>query len=207
MEVNLLYSTPLYIAIMAIRRCYDSMDKSDSNIFDLGEKDQDLLRKIIKDGHTSTLEHIVFTFEINGISRACLQELARHRMASLSVQSTRYTLNKFLKNGTPAKDLLVLTGDVSVDSLNQAFLETLLRHYDSFPNDFLKYLLPEAYKTSLIWSINARSLRNFLQLRSSTRALWEMQKLAGKVKKAIGEEYQILFEDIELHYEKEESYN
>lgn len=91
MKVKLLNATPLKIAIKAIRRCYDSCGD------DLGKKDIKLLKAIIKNGHTSTIEHIVFTFDIKGISRAALQELARHRIASLSVESTRYVLKKKLQ--------------------------------------------------------------------------------------------------------------
>lgn len=50
--------------------------------------------KAIKSGHESILEHITLTYEVNNLSRACLQELARHRHISLSVESTRHTLRK-----------------------------------------------------------------------------------------------------------------
>jgi thymidylate synthase (FAD) len=67
----------------------------------IGPKDRDLIRRIIAQGHTSTLEHMVFVFDIEQLSRAALQELARHRHASLSVRSTRYTLSSQLKDEEP----------------------------------------------------------------------------------------------------------
>lgn len=93
MKVLLEHHTPLKFCIKAIRTCWNSHHKSDG-----GEADQELLIRVGKKlKHESVLEHIVFNFYITGISRACLQELARHRMASLSVESTRYTLKKLLK--------------------------------------------------------------------------------------------------------------
>lgn len=194
MEVKLLNATPLKIAIKAIRRCYDSCGD------DLGKKDLKLLKSIIKNGHTSTIEHIYFTFDIQGISRAALQELARHRIASLSVESTRYTLKK-LKNidirEFRYEDYLVETGNPIVDIYSRVGLDrTISCLEDNIKNDLTKYTLPESYKTSLIWTINARSLRNFLELRSSSKALWELRALSTQIIDSLPEEYLILFKDV-----------
>jgi hypothetical protein len=54
--------------------------------------------------HASILEHVTYNFSIEGISRACLQELARHRMASLSVKSTRYTLKELKDTNQALQD-------------------------------------------------------------------------------------------------------
>lgn len=194
MEVKLLNATPLKIAIKAIRRCYDSCGDN------LGKKDLKLLKSIIKNGHTSTIEHIYFTFDIQGISRAALQELARHRIASLSVESTRYTLKKLKNIDTREfkyEDYLVETGNPIVDIYSRVGLDrTISCLEDNIKNDLTKYTLPESYKTSLIWTINARSLRNFLELRSSSKALWELRALSIDIIDSLPEEYLILFEDI-----------
>ena len=194
MKVKLLNATPLKIAIKAIRRCYDSCGD------DLGKKDLKLLKSIIKNGHTSTIEHIVFTFDIQGISRAALQELARHRIASLSVESTRYTLKKLKNIDTREiryEDYLVETGNPMVDIYSRVGLDrTISCLNDNIKNDLTKYTLPESYKTSLIWTINAISLRNFLELRSSSKALWELRALAIEIIDSLPEEYLILFKDI-----------
>ncbi|MBD3808828.1 MAG: FAD-dependent thymidylate synthase, partial [Epsilonproteobacteria bacterium] len=62
-------------------------------------------------------------------------------------------------------------------------------------NDIAKYCLPESYKTELTWTINARSLQNFLHLRSSKDALWEIRNLANVIYGALPEEHKYLFED------------
>ncbi|WP_263832443.1 FAD-dependent thymidylate synthase [Sulfurospirillum oryzae] len=198
MKITLNHYTPLLICADAIRTCWQSFDKSDEG----GEKDRELIDRVgNKFKHASTLEHLVYNFYIEGISRALLQELARHRMASLSVKSTRYTL-KELKNeeSFTCKDVeraskyLVLTGVEMVDEMSIKALENLrLVLVEGISNDKAKYCLPESYKTELTWTINARSLQNFLTLRSDKSALWEIQDLSHALYDALPEEHKYLF--------------
>ncbi|HIP01932.1 MAG TPA: FAD-dependent thymidylate synthase [Campylobacterales bacterium] len=200
MKVTLNHHTPLVICSDAIRTCWQSFDKSD----DGGEKDRELIDRVgNKFKHASTLEHLVYTFYIKGISRALLQELARHRMASLSVKSTRYTL-KELKNeeSFDKKDIeraskyLVMTDVGMVDEMSITALENLrLVLKSGISNDKAKYCLPESYKTELTWTVNARSLQNFIGLRSDKAALWEIRDLANLLYKTLPQEHQYLFSD------------
>jgi thymidylate synthase (FAD) len=149
----------------------------------------------------------VFTFWIDGISRACLQELARHRIASLSVQSTRYCLGKQWKCEPPftpvteesllrAQKYLVFSESEHVNLQVVLALEQVrLGATKEIPNDQLKMCLPENFKTRLLWTINARSLRNFKELRLAKRAHWEIRALAGNVLAAVAHEYGILFDN------------
>jgi len=185
MQVSLKHYTPLDVCAHAIRTCWQSFDKSD----DGGEKDKALIDRVgNKYKHASTLEHLVYTFYIQGISRALLQELARHRVASLSVKSTRYTL-KELKSIEPfnendfqgASKFIVLTGNEIVDSASIKALNNLQAILKKgISNDYAKYALPECYKTELTWTINARSLQNFLSLRSAKAALWEIREFSAR---------------------------
>ena len=194
MKVELLHNTPLEIADKAISKCWDkcSDEINLQRIYRVGHKNK----------HESTLEHIVYSFDIDGISRALLQELARHRIASLSVKSTRYTL-KELKEEKPfslmsdmdrIKKYIVLT---DVEKVNEASIKALenLREIlvDKISNDKAKYCLPESYKTSLVWTINMRSLRNFIALRSNKSALWEIRLLANEIYKALPTTHQFMF--------------
>jgi len=198
MKITLNHYTPLLICADAIRTCWQSFDKSDEG----GEKDKELIDRVgNKFKHASTLEHLVYNFYIEGVSRALLQELARHRMASLSVKSTRYTL-KELKNEESftckeverASKYLVLTGVEMVDAMSIKALENLrLVLVEGISNDKAKYCLPESYKTELTWTVNARSLQNFLTLRSDKSALWEIQNLAHALYDALPEEHKYLF--------------
>lgn len=200
MKVTLHHYTPLVICSDAIRTCWQSFDKSDQG----GEKDRELIDRVgNKFKHASTLEHLVYNFYIEGISRALLQELARHRMASLSVKSTRYTL-KELKEEQPfdinqkerAEKYLVMCGVSIVDEMSIRALENLrIVLVEGISNDRAKYCLPESYKTELTWTINARSLQNFISLRSDKSALWEIRDLANAVYDALPEEHRYLFEN------------
>jgi len=218
MEIVLLYSTPLEVGVKAIRTCWQSQDKSDN----MGEKDLSLVYRVAnKNKHSSTIEHLSYTFYISGISRALLQELARHRMASLSVKSTRYTL-KELKEEDPfctadfdykgwltgkidasggyyskrASKYLVWTENNRIDISSVVALENLrIQLKSGISNDIAKYCLPESYKTELTWSINARSLQNFLALRSSKAALWEIRDLANMLYNNLPENHKFLFKD------------
>ena len=200
MQVTLLNYTPLNIGSHAIRTGWQSFEKGDNG----GEKDVELIERVgNKFKHASTLEHLSYNFYIQGISRALLQELARHRVASLSVKSTRYTLKELKKEAKfelgdfeRAARFIVLTGDETVDNASIKALENLR---DILANttkslDIVKYCLPECYKTELTWSVNARSLQNFLSLRSSKSALWEIRGLALKIYDALPNEHKFIFE-------------
>ena len=198
MRVTIKYHTPLKVCSDAIRTCWQSFDKSDNG----GEKDRALIDRVgNKFKHSSTLEHLSYNFYIQGVSRALLQELARHRIASLSVKSTRYTLKElkdeksFNDNGLErAKKYLVFTKIKEVDNASLQALENLRKILkNGVPNDKAKYCLPESYKTELHWSINARSLQNFLTLRSDKSALWEIRELATKIYNAIPLDHRYLF--------------
>lgn len=194
MQVTLLHHTPLTICSNAIRTCWQSFDKSD----DGGEKDRDLIDRVgNKFKHASTLEHLSYNFYIKGISRALLQELARHRMASLSVKSTRYTLKELKEcEQIDYEKFLVFTNNDSVDNASKAALDNLQKILQSgVSNDVAKYCLPESYKTELTWSVNARSLQNFLYLRSDKAALWEIRNLAYALFEALPSEHKYIFEN------------
>lgn len=202
MFVECLDNTSLFYCIQAIRTCWDSNDKCDSDNCNgyctkLGPKDEELIRKIVfKHKHHSTLEHLVYVFRISGISRGCLQELVRHRIASYSVKSTRYTL-KELKDTKDVKKFLYITGIELIDSKNIERLEyiQMLLNDQNYKLDELKYLIPEAYLTELVFTINARSLRNFLSLRGSSSAHFEIRELSKKILDAIPTDHRIIFED------------
>lgn len=208
MEVILLQATPLSVADIAICKCYGNTPHHDV------EKAQKRIYKVANvSKHASTIEHINFSFDIDGISRSCLQELARHRIASYTVKSSRYTLQE-LKNEcdfnkvdstyyeleddalTRASKYVILTdNNVINESIVYALEELRCAIVEGIPNDIAKYCMPEAYKTSLVMTINARALQNFLELRTSKHALWEIQELAKAMYEAIPSTHKFLFEE------------
>ena len=218
MEVKLLHNTPLEIADIAICKCYGNEPHSDE------AKIKARINRVANvSKHASTIETLVYSFDISGISRACLIELSRHRIASYTVKSSRYTLKElkneaeFIKEGVNEKGnisititdemveraskYVVLTGESQVDTSIMEALENLrLMILQDIPNDIAKYCMPEAYKTSLVMTINARALQNFLELRSSKHALWEIQNLSKAMYEVLPENHKFLFDYI---YEKE----
>jgi len=175
---------------------------------DTGDNNRALIERVgNKNKHSSTLEHLSYNFHITGISRACLQELARHRMASLSVKSSRYTLKELKKEEsfndfnnehdfTRAGKYVVFTGNPKVDSsIFYALEELRLLIEAGISNDIAKYAMVDAYKTELAWTINARSLQNFLELRTNKAALWEIRHLAYNIFDTLPKEHKYLFAD------------
>ena len=201
MEVKLLNHTPLSVADIAICKCYGNTPHEDK------DKVQARINRVANvSKHASTIEHISYSFDIDGVSRALLQELARHRLASYTVKSSRYTLQELKKEDffsymkedyTRASKYVVFTKnnevDLSIiDALNN--LKDLIMK--GINNDMAKYCMPEAYKTSLVMTINARALQNFLELRSSKHALWEIQLLAKAMYDVLPNDHKFLFDYI-----------
>lgn len=189
MTIKLLNHTPLSVADIAICKCYGNTPHEDK------DKVQARINRVANvSKHASTIEHISYSFDIDGISRACLQELARHRLASYTVKSSRYTLQE-LKNALDCElNTYLVSVNEAIDYSNAMQLQKIrFMLNDGVPNDIVKYCLPEAYKTSLVMTINARSLQNFLELRSSKHALWEIQLLAKEIYNVIPDDHKFLY--------------
>ena len=150
----------------------------------------EVLTRIIQAGHESVLEHITLTYRVQGISRALLQEVSRHRHLSLSVESTRHTLRE------------QLNGDVWDERCSDRYRTELVQWlteiaYDNpdMPNDALKYFVPEFWPTNLVLTSNIRELRHILKLRTAPAALKEFRELAHALYEAVPDEYKYLLRD------------
>ncbi|MBR0251028.1 MAG: FAD-dependent thymidylate synthase [Synergistaceae bacterium] len=186
MNVKLLTSTEALhdmenFAALAYLTCHANTDKE----YVPHEK----LERAIKDRHESILEHINLTFSIHVLSRACLQELARHRHISLSVESTRHTLKKQLKD-------IRFFDELPKEYLNlaQSFAIFAATTPD-MPNDELKYYLPEFWPTNLIITLNIREFRHILKLRTAPAALKEFRILARSMFNEVPEQFKYLLQD------------
>ncbi len=163
----------------------------------------EVLGRIIKAGHESILEHINLTYSIKGISRALLQEVARHRHISLSVESTRHTLHKYMAmSDDEILDFFEKYSTTLPTTLNEELTQALcgsclgvLRSIKDMPNDELKYYLPEFWPVNLVLTSNVRELRHILDLRTAPAALKEFRDLARAMYEAIPEQYKYLLED------------
>lgn len=158
-------------------------------------------------GHASPLEHASFTFAISGISRACLAQITRHRVASYSVQSQRYVDMADFKYVVPPEietdeDTLQLFDGLMEDAaycykniqsyLTKRHEDFLVEHCHmsqesahkkavKLASEDARFVLPNACTTNMVMTMNARSLLNFFYLRCCNRAQWEIQELAMKM--------------------------
>ena len=81
---------PLSVCALAARVCYSALPYDELQEKVHTEDQAAFLKGVIRSGHLSVLEHASFTFYVEGVSRALLAQLTRHRIASFSVQSQRY---------------------------------------------------------------------------------------------------------------------
>ena len=171
------------------------------------------LMHALASGHDSVLEHAVFTFAVEGISRACSHQLVRHRLASFSQQSQRYVRQNvdsmgFFSFEMPKSIRLCTTlidgvskdpGQINYECNQLMYL--IGRMYKQMveagiPEEDARYILPNACKTNIMVTMNARELRHFLSLRLCTRAQWEIRQLAEKMLDCVREVAPTIFEDV-----------
>ena len=202
MKVKLLTSSQTlhdmeYNAALAALTCHANTDKE--------FVPSDVLKRRIKENHGSVLEHINLTYSIEGLSRACLQELSRHRHISLSVESTRHTLNKYMNMSDDEittffeeymatlpidKKLVPVCGGEMLGVLKGAYMAN-----PDILNDELKYYIPEFWPTNLIFTCNIRELRHILNLRTAPNALKEFRVLARSMFDVIPDAFKYLLQD------------
>ena len=169
MQVTLIQSTPNPVETIAkiASICYDSDPKNP-----LG-----LVKHLYKNNHHSVFEHVYFTFEIEGISRACSHQLVRHRHCSFTQRSQRYCSEDGFDYITP-------------DTVNpihfMADMSSIRHWYENYqengvPNEDARYILPNACATELYLSCNLRELIHIANERLCTRAQWEIRELVERM--------------------------
>lgn len=250
----------------AARQCYNSFGKSENmELQDLNHfvkqgdeakvnamthvlqnvEESDLLQQLsFVHFHESTLEHSVLTFLLTDFSRGVLQELARHRIASYSVMSTRYTLSNLINAFTAqvstvkgsdkfVKEVLkydmLVTSDEAYNRLEiKGIFDKLMYHYEKVGHevwmemtvaksvreqiegkkfnydsllevlnskdkrnvaDPVKHIITDNFKVNAVMTINLRSFKNFLKLRDSGAAWFQIEKLAQEMKRVTPDKY------------------
>ena len=201
----------------ACRTCYQSLD-----LIQEGSAEK-LIRSCIMRGHESVLEHGNITYRVV-CDRGVLAEWTRHRIASYSVESTRYCNYNKGKFGSELtfiypywhKDLPPIN-EFRYDELTkdrQAKLDwwsalnsscrDIEMHYKMLiekgaPPDVARAILPNCLKTEIVCTMNIRELRNFFKLRTSPAAHGDIRKLAIELLQLLRENgLSIFFEDIEV---------
>ena len=181
MKVKLIAHTsnPEKIVAAAVRQCYspDSAAKMKGKLTDV--EVAKFIKMVVATGHTSTIEHVSFTFAIEGVSRALTHELVRHRVASYSHQSQRYINGKNFGFVIPPT---ILSNKEAKDIFNET-VKDLVKKYEQLielgiAKEDARFILPNATDSKIVVTMNARSLFNFLARRMCNRAQWEIRSMA-----------------------------
>jgi thymidylate synthase (FAD) len=182
MLVTLINKPTLEYTDWAIGECYDKGCYSDPD-----RRDNRIKKVALKNKHSSVLEFTNFVFEIEASTKVLL-EMTRHRMASYACKSSRYTLNKgeivFEKTGHEYVDRVLFTYKCQIEELVD----------NGISNDIISLMLPQAYQYRWVVQFNARSLKNFLDLRLSKSAHFHIREVAEEMLASIPEDIRYLFE-------------
>lgn len=200
LHVELLSYTPEpdRLVAAAAKLCYAKSDIDTLLEKQTPEKVTEFLKLLEDLGHQSPVEHVSFTFGIEGVSRALLAQITRHRIASYSVQSQRYVEKSGFDYivppeiaGIPEAAAEFKTAMAEASSHYENLRRMLIDKYalegrsakeaEKKANEDARFVLPNACDTRIIMTMNARSLMNFFKLRCCRRAQWEIRGLAFKM--------------------------
>ncbi len=167
----------------AARLCYAPVGAKELMETMPPERVQSVLSTIMKSGHFSTLEHVSYTFAVDGVSRALTHQLVRHRLASFNQQSQRYV--KFAGDVQVVKPPTVSADEQAEKTFDEA-IEAVVDAYHKLleagiPAEDARYLLPNAAETKIVITMNIRELLHFLSLRCCNRAQWEIREMAHRM--------------------------
>ncbi len=222
-KVELLRYTPdgEKLIATAARLCYSStgIDEIENN---LDENNIESFLKLLKDlGHESPIEHVNFTFGVEGVSRTLTHQLVRHRIASFSQQSQRYVkldqfeyiIPPYIEKNKKAKELFEKAMEEDQKTYDEITSILFEEHYKEFIKEGIsekqakskaekqaiedaRYVFPNACETKIVFTMNARTLLNFFRLRTCNRAQWEIRNLAILMLREVQEVYPLLFKDV-----------
>lgn len=176
--------------VQAARVSYGQGTKSE-------EQDNRLLKYLWDNNHGTPFEMVQFKFHVT-CPIFVMRQWIRHRIGSFNEISARYTevptdfyeavqwrgqgkTNKQVSEGA-------LENQEELDKLYEVVLHIASEAYHKLleggvAREQARMVLPVSLYTQFIWSVNLRSLMNFLELRDSSHAQYEMQQYAKAVKR------------------------
>ncbi|MEG0798063.1 MAG: FAD-dependent thymidylate synthase [Acidaminococcaceae bacterium] len=197
MEVKLVRYTPEpeKTVAMSARLCYSPIGAAQLEEKITEEQAAKLVRKLVQMGHLSTLEHVSFTFAIEGVSRVLTHQLVRHRIASYSQQSQRYVREHDFATIMPPSIAARAEATAEFAQLMQEVRGLYTKWTEAgIPAEDARYILPNAAETKIVVTMNVRALHNFFRLRCCNRAQWEIRCLAEKMLTEVKKVAPVLFE-------------
>ena len=191
LKVMLLRATPDPDEVVALgaRLCYAQADLDKLRERVESTDQQGYIARVMERGHLSVTEHASFTFAVEGVSRALLAQLTRHRIASFSVQSQRYVSMAEGFDYVIPPSISALGEEEEKEYIRQ--METMHAWYcarqeklgktGESANQDARFVLPNAASTRLLVTMNARELMHFFELRCCSRAQWEIREMAWQM--------------------------
>ncbi|WP_300346520.1 FAD-dependent thymidylate synthase [Clostridium sp.] len=214
LKVKLLQYTPEpeKTIAAAAKLCYSAVGVDDILENSTDESTDKFLNMLMSYGHMSPIEHVSFTFAVEGVSRSLTHQLVRHRIASYSQQSQRYVkLDQFeyivppaIEADDVAKNLFVeqMEGaqkvyDEIVERLKYKYIEDGMNEKPAEKKaiEDARYVFPNACETKVVFTMNARSLMNFFHHRCCDRAQWEIRNMAEQMVHEVKKVAPILFKN------------
>lgn len=199
MQVKLIWHTPEpeRVVAMSAKLCYSPVGAESLAETMSAEQVAALVEKIVSLGHASTLEHVSFTFAIEGVSRVLTHQLVRHRIASYSQQSQRYVSEHDFEYIIPPS----VEERPEAKALFERLMGEIRTAYDQLVElgvhkEDARYCLANAAETKIVVTMNARALRNFFALRCCNRAHWEIRALANEMLAQVKAAAPLLFKNV-----------
>lgn len=211
-NVKLLAHTPNpeNVVSMGAKLCYSPLGISELETSIEESDNSKFIQMLSNIGHESPIEHVSFTFGIEGVSRAFTHQLVRHRIASYSQKSQRYVkegqfeyiIPEAIKDNKALSfryrelmEILQEEYDFFVEEIineeiekNHTYVEIMKegrtklgKKYEKYAIENARYILPNACETKIVVTMNARTLLNFFELRTCRRAQTEIREVAEKM--------------------------
>ena len=159
----------------------------------------ELIRKLIKWGHLSVLEHASATFLIKNISRAATHQLVRHRLCSYTQRSQRYVKEAGFTYIVPPS----IEGNEEARLLYEETMRYLQKLYSvlltlGIPKEDARFVLPNACASQIVVTANFRQWRHMIELRGAASAQWEIRRVFIDILKILKERAPNCFFDFEI---------
>lgn len=183
------------------RTCYQSEDKIQEG------SEAEFIKRLIKAGHLSVLEHAYVTIRLKGVTRAFTHQLVRHRLCSFSQVSQRYVKADKFPCTVPPK----IKENKEANKIFYDCMENIRDAYKKIIGfgilaEDARYVLPNSCHTEIVFSCNFRELRHIIKIRGEIKAQWEIREVFIEILKKLKEIAPNCFYDFDIDEDRRRIY-